>query len=89
MWSATPRVDAEMEPNITASERSPRLMVAAAAGIAAVLVPGSLLKSLCLAGATAMLGTVVTGYCPIKGALDNRDREAPHWRTIRTFRVEP
>ena len=47
-------------------------MVAAAAGVAAVLVPGFFLKGLCLAGATAMLATVATGYCPINAALDER-----------------
>ena len=63
-------------------------MVAAACGVAAVLVPGFLLKGLCLAGATAMLATVATGYCPINAALDERHGEAPHWRTLKAFRVE-
>ncbi|MCU1382792.1 MAG: hypothetical protein JWL71_1489 [Acidobacteria bacterium] len=64
-------------------------MVTAAAGVAAVLVPGFLLKGLCFAGATAMLATVATGYCPINAAVDQGHGEAPHWRTLKTFRVEP
>ena len=78
-----------MAPNVAASERSPRLVVAAAAGVAAVLVPGFLWKGLCLAGATAMLATVATGYCPLNAALDERHGDAPHWRPLKTFRVEP
>ena len=89
MWSATQRVGAEMEPNVTASERTPRLMVAAAAGVGAALAPGFLLKGLFLAGATALLATVATGYCPINAALAERDGDAPHWRSLKTFRVEP
>jgi hypothetical protein len=89
MWSATPPVGAEMEPNIGASERLPRLMVAVAAGVAAVLAPGVFLKGVCVAGATALLATVATGYCPLNAALDERRGNAPHWRPLRTFRVEP
>jgi hypothetical protein len=88
MWWATPRVGADMQSNVTASERTPRLVAACAAGVAAALVPGVLLKSLFSLGAMAMLATVATGYCPINAALSDRDLEAPHWRTLKTYRVE-
>ena len=78
-----------MEPNVVASERLPRVMVAAGAAVAAVLAPGVFLKSLCLAGAGALLMTVATGYCPINAALNDDAEETPHWRTLKTFRVEP
>ena len=78
-----------MGPNVVPSERLPRVVVASAAAVAAVLVPGMFLKGLCFAGAAALLATVATGYCPINAALHDRDGEAPHWRTLKTFRVEP
>jgi hypothetical protein len=89
MWLGTPRVGVEMESNVSASERTPRLVIALAAGVAAALAPGLLLKSILLAGATAMMATVATGYCPINAALTDRELEAPHWRTLKTYRVEP
>lgn len=78
-----------MQPNIRSSERTPRLAIAVAAGIAATLAPGAFMKGLFLAGATAMLATVVTGYCPINAALDDRESDLGHWRELRTFRVTP
>ena len=63
-------------------------MIAAAAGVATMLVPGVFLKGVCLAGATALLATVATGYCPINAAMDEGDQE-PHWRTLKTFRIQP
>ena len=88
MWSATPPVGVEMESNISASERTPRLLIALVAGVGAALAPGVFTKSLLVAGATAMLATVATGYCPVNAALDDRDPQ-PHWRTLKTHRVEP
>ena len=78
-----------MESNVSASERTPRLVIALAAGVAATLAPGRLLKSILLAGATAVMATVATGFCPITAALTRREREEPHWRTLKTYRVEP
>ena len=78
-----------MKSNISASEQTPRLVIALVAGVAAAVAPGVLLKSLLIGGATAMLATVATGYCPINAVLLERDAEAPHWRTLRTYRVEP
>ena len=86
---ATPRVDGEMESNVAASERTPRLVIALAAAVAATVAPGLVLKSLLVAGATAMVATVATGYCPINAALHDRDAEGVQWRTLKTYRVEP
>jgi hypothetical protein len=83
------RVGAEMETNISASERTPRIVLALAAGVAAALAPGVMLKGLLLGSAAAMLATVATGYCPLNAALEDSDAEAPHWRTLKTHRVEP
>lgn len=89
MWSATPRVVAEMVTNVAASERTPRLVIALAAGVAGFLAPSLLLKGVLTGAAAAVLATVATGYCPINEALYQNDAEAPHWRTLKTHRVEP
>ena len=75
--------------NVSASERTPRLVVTVAAGVAAALTSSLALKAFLLGGSAAMLATVATGYCPINAALDGGDRNAPQWRTLKTFRVEP
>jgi Protein of unknown function (DUF2892) len=89
MCSATPRVGAEMKMNVSTSERTPRLVIAAAAGVAAALSSSFALKAFLIGSAAAMLATVATGYCPINAALDRGDGDAPQWRTLKTFRVEP
>lgn len=86
---ATPRVGAEVEANVRPSERTPRLVIAVAAASAAALAPGALFKGLLFTGAAAMLATVVTGYCPINAALDEREANVGEWRDLRTFRVTP
>jgi hypothetical protein len=78
-----------MVTNVSASERTPRLVIALAAGIAGVFAPGLLLKGLLTGAAAAMLATVATGYCPINAARDESNAETPHWRTLKTYRVEP
>jgi hypothetical protein len=88
MWSATPRVGAEMVTNVSASERTPRIVIALAAGLAGAFAPSLLLKALLAGTAVAVLTTVATGYCPINAALDEGNAEAPHWRTLKTHRVE-
>ena len=78
----------KMKANVSASERTPRLVIAIAAGVAAALAPGSFIRSVLVGCAAAMLATVATGYCPINAALDGGDRQ-PQWRTLKTYRVEP
>jgi hypothetical protein len=77
-----------METNISASERTPRLVIALAAGVAAAAAPSGLLKNVLLGLAAAILTTVATGYCPINASLDHSGEEVPRWRTLRTHRVE-
>ena len=77
-----------METNVSALERTPRLIIALAAGGAAAAAPSVLLKTLLLGFAAAVLTTVATGYCPINASLDYGGEEAPRWRTLRTHRVE-
>jgi hypothetical protein len=89
MSSATPRVDAKVETNISTRERTPRLVMVVAAGVAAAFAPSIALKGLLLGSAAAMLATVATGYCPINAALVRGGANAPGWRTLRTHRVEP
>jgi hypothetical protein len=89
MWLAMRRVGAEMVTNVSASERTPRVVFALAAGIAGAFAPSLFLKGILTGAAIAMLTTVATGYCPINTALDESDGEGPHWRTLKTHRVEP
>jgi hypothetical protein len=83
-----PRVGADVEPNVSTRERTPRLVMALAAGVAAAFAPSVMLKGFLLGSAAAMLATVATGYCPINAALVHSDAEAPGWRTLKTHRVE-
>ena len=76
-----------MEANVSAAERTPRLVIALAAGVGAALAPGLFIRGLLVAGGAAILATVVTGYCPINAALNDGDRE-PQWRTLKRYRVE-
>jgi DUF2892 family protein len=78
-----------MERNVSASERTPRLVIALAAGVAGAIAPGLLLKGVLTGAAAALLATVATGYCPINAALEDGHDDTPHWRTLKTYRVEP
>jgi hypothetical protein len=77
-----------METNVSASERTPRIVIGLAAGVAAAFTSNLLLKGFFVGSATAMLATVATGYCPINALLDGQDAGAPTWRTLKTHRVE-
>ena len=78
-----------MKQNISTSERTPRLIVAVAAGVAAAYTRNVFLKRLFLGAAAAMLGTVASGYCPVNAVLDREEADtSPRWRTLKTFRVE-
>ena len=52
----------------------PAPRVALGAAVAAAVAPGLVLKSLLMAGATATVATVATGYCPIKCRFPRRPR---------------
>jgi len=77
-----------MVTNVSASERTPRIVIALAAGLAGAFAPSLLLRGLLTSAAVAMLTTVATGYCPINAALEGGTTETPHWRTLKTHRVE-
>jgi len=77
-----------MMTNVSASERTPRIVIALAAGLAGAFAPSLLLRGLLTSAAVAMLTTVATGYCPINAALEGGTIETPHWRTLKTHRVE-
>jgi len=77
-----------METNVSASERTPRIAIGLAAGVAAALTSNLLLKGFLLSSATAMLATAATGYCPINALLEGQNASAPEWRTLKTYRVE-
>ena len=89
MSSATQRVDAKVETNVSTRERTPRLVMVLAAAVGAAFAPSVVLKGFLLGSAAAMLATVATGYCPINAALLHGGATAPGWRTLRTHRVEP
>jgi hypothetical protein len=76
-----------MTTNIRESERGPRILLAIGVGAIAALVPGLMSRGVLLGGAAALLATVATGYCPVNAALDEGEKDAPHWRTIKTYRV--
>jgi hypothetical protein len=89
MSSVMPPVGAEMTTNVSAAERTPRIIIALAAGVAAAWTSNPALKGVLVGAAAAMLATVATGYCPINAAGRKSDAADARWRTLRTFRVEP
>ena len=78
----------DLDANVPPSERTPRIAIALAAGVAAAFAPGLWLKSLLIGSSAAMLATVATGYCPVTAAVADTGAEPPHWRTLRVHRVE-
>jgi hypothetical protein len=77
-----------MKINVRDDELAPRVLLAIAAGALAAFMPGLVRKSLLLGGAAALLTTAATGYCPVNAARDGSGVDVPHWRTIKTYRVE-
>ena len=80
-----------MMQNVSADQYVPRIAAAVAAGVGAALVPATWLKTGLYAAAAGLLASVASGYCPINAALNEknaRHEEEPHWRTLKTYRVE-
>jgi hypothetical protein len=77
-----------MEQNVGSEERIPRIALATVAAVGAWATRSKLLKGAFLAIAGGLLSTVATGYCPITAAVGRDTAEEPHWRTIKTWRVE-
>jgi hypothetical protein len=75
--------------NVDSAEYGPRLGIALASAIASAFVPSAILKGLLLGAAGGMLITVATRYCPVNDLLGVEEAtDSPHWRTIRTHRVD-
>jgi hypothetical protein len=87
MSSVTPRVEAEMDHYTSFNERLPRVVVAVAAAVAAVYAPNVWLKSLLAGVAATVSATVVFSAADAIGAAA-ANQEEPHWRTLKTYRVE-
>ena len=77
-----------MQKNVGQHERIPRIVMALAAGTAALWAPTATLKTILLAIAGGMLTTVATGYCPVNRLAEGDRSEPSGWRTIKTWRVE-
>jgi len=67
-------------------ERLPRVVIAVAAAVAAVYAPNVWFKSLLAGVAATVSATVVFGRTGMGAAAANQ--EEPHWRTLKTYRVE-
>jgi hypothetical protein len=88
MWWVTPPVDVDMNQNISLDQRLPGVVVAVAAAMAAIYAPNLWLKGLLTGVAATASAAVVFGSTGESSATD-RDRDAqPHWRTLKTYRVE-
>jgi hypothetical protein len=77
-----------MERNISFDERLPKVVVATAAAIAAIYAPNIWLKGLLAAVAAAASATVVLASPESPNASDRQRDSHPHWRTLKTYRVE-
>ena len=76
--------------NVSADQHIPRIAMAIAAGVGASFAPSAWAKTGLFATAAGLLASVASGYCPITAALDSRgdNQDEPHWRTLKTYRVE-
>jgi hypothetical protein len=78
-----------MQQNISLDQDLPKLVVAVAAAVGAVYAPNVWLRSLLAGVAATVSASVVFGANGVGRSEENRDlAEQPHWRTIKTFRVE-
>jgi hypothetical protein len=80
-----------MDPNISASSidaRLPKMVVAVAAAMAAIYTPNIWLKGLLAGVAATVSATVVMASYEGGSVVDSDDNAEPHWRTLKTYRVE-
>jgi hypothetical protein len=78
-----------MQQNISLEQDLPKLVVAVAAAVGAIYAPNFWLRTVLAGVAATVSASVVFGTNGMSNAEENRDRsEEPHWRTIKTFRVE-
>lgn len=88
IWWVTPPVVANMAPHISNDDRVPKLVVAVAAAVAAVYAPSVWFRGLLAAVATTMAANVVFASTGMTDAGESQDSSEPHWRTLKTYRVE-
>jgi hypothetical protein len=88
MWWVTPPVDVDMQENSSIDQRLPRVVVAVAAAMAAVYAPNIWLKGLLAGVAATVSATVVFGSTGLGRGAERPEDALPHWRTLKTYRVE-
>jgi hypothetical protein len=86
MWWVMPPVVADMERNTSTDDRLPKLVVAVAAAVGAVYAPNVWLRGVLAAVAAAVSANVVMASAGMKSAESGKAQ--PHWRTLKTYRVE-
>jgi hypothetical protein len=75
-----------MDQTFSVDDRLPEIVVAVAAAIAAVYAPNLWLKGVLAGVAVTASAIVFLGDADARNA--NGSQEQPHWRTLKTFRVE-
>jgi hypothetical protein len=84
----TPPVDVDMEQNISFDERLPKVVVAVAAAMAAIYAPNIWLRGLLAGVAATVSANVVFGAGGMTSRAETPEDSPPHWRTLKTYRVE-
>ena len=74
--------------NVPSVERTPRVVVALAAGVGAALARSATVKTMLFGLAGGLLTTVAIEYCPLNALRDRRGPPPSRWRTLRSWRVE-
>jgi hypothetical protein len=77
-----------MEQNISFDERLPKVVVAAAAAMAAIYAPNIWLRGLLAGVAATVSANVVFGAGGMTSRGETPEDSPPHWRTLKTYRVE-
>ena len=77
-----------MQQNISLDQDLPKLVVAVAAAVGAIYAPNVWLRSALAAVAATVSASVVFGSNGMTDLERQDSSEEPHWRTLKTFRVE-
>jgi hypothetical protein len=78
-----------MQQNLSLEQDLPKLVVAVAAAVGAIYAPNIWLRSLLAGVAATVSASVVLGSNGMSHVEESQDAsEQPHWRTLKTFRVE-
>jgi hypothetical protein len=84
----TPPVDVDMKQNSSFDERLPKVVVAVAAAMAAIYAPNFWLRGLLAGVAATVSASVVFGSRELTSVAETTEDSQPHWRTLKTYRVE-